>query len=168
MDSTTPLKVDRTIKLAQLVGAVEDARDAKKSALFIDETGQVQVFFCYKACLFELSRLRLAKTIGKKSAEEVNEEFRKIIINTMRSGAHLAISVEKDIPDFKTEFADKTCVPPQLFDQKGIDNKEVFEPLLRDGDDHDRLGNKNCFHIQEGWMVSVVTIAPFETAAAAA
>lgn len=117
MDSTaTTLKVHSTIKLAGLVGAVGEAKAAKKSALIIDETEQVQVFFRYKASLLELGRLRLAKTIGKKSAEEVNEEFRKSIVNTMRSGAHLAISVEKDIPDFKTEFADKTCVPPQLFD----------------------------------------------------
>lgn len=49
-----------------------------------------------------------------------------------------------------------------------MDNKEVFEPLLRDGDNYDLIGNKGYFHLQEGWMVSVVTTAPFETAAAAA
>ena len=54
MDSTaTTLKVHSTIKLAGLVGAVGEAKAAKKSALIIDETEQVQVFFRYKASLLE-------------------------------------------------------------------------------------------------------------------
>ena len=151
------LKVDKTIPLGGLLGAMKEATDAAKNVLFFDETGNVSTFFSYKATLFELNKEILSKAMGKKTHEEVKERFRKMIINTMKSGDNLAIFVDMSIPDFKAEFYDPEYVHPDIFDQELMDKKDNYKSMLRPDEDVDGFGNKGGFYKRDGWVISVVT-----------
>ena len=138
------------------MGVIKEASDANKNMLFFDETGNLSTFFSYKATLFELNKEMLAKTMGKKTLEEVKERFRKFILNTMKSGDNLAIFVDMSIPDFK-EFYDPKFVHPDVFDRAVMDKKENYSSMLREDEDVDTFGNKGGFYKKDDWIISIVT-----------
>lgn len=156
------IKVDKTITLPGLMAVLKDASDAKKNLLFFDETGNLSTFFSYKATLFELNKEILSKAMGKKSDEEVKERFRKMIINTMKTGDNLAIFVDMSIPDFKTDYYDPKYVHPDIFDQAVMEKKENYGSMLREDEDVDGFGNKNGFYKKDDWIISIVTRASVE------
>lgn len=140
-----PLAPHKTIKLTGLMSVIDEARAAKKALLFFDESKQLSVFFSYKATLFELNKEMLSLALGKKTQAEVDERFRKFLVNTMKSGDNLAIFVDASIPDFKAKFTDATCVPPFVFDMELMDKKENYKTVVRPDEDVDNFGNKNCY-----------------------
>lgn len=119
MDSS--LKVDRTIKLTGLMDVIAEAQEAKKALLFFDETKNLSVFFSYKAALYELNKDMLSMALGKKTKADVNENFRKNIVRTLKTGDNLVIFVDSSMPNFKAEFTDASCVHPDIFDLEVMD-----------------------------------------------
>ncbi len=162
------IKVDKTIALGDLMPVIKEAQETKKALLFFDETKNLSVFFSYKATLFELNKEMLSMALKKKTKEEVNERFRKMIVNTMKSGDNLAIFVDSSIPNFKEEFTDATCVHPDIFDLEVMDKKENYKTMVREEEDVDNFGNKGWYEKKDDWIISVVTVASIEDEGATA
>ena len=96
--------------------------------------------------------------MGKKSEADVNENFRKNVVNAMKHGDHLGVFVDNSIPNFNELFTDKTFVTPQVFDLPAMEEEKNYGPMVRDEDKTDNLGNKiGVFVKNPKWGISIVT-----------
>lgn len=105
----------------------------------------------------------LSIALGKKTKAEVNENFRKHIVQSMKSGDNLAIFVDNTMPNFNEEFTDASCVHPDIFDLEVMDQKENYMTMVREEENVDVFGDKGGYYKKDTWIISVVTLASPQT-----
>lgn len=149
---------EKTIKLTQLDKACEASFDQNHYQLVFDKTGNAEVFFRYKAHLIEVNKLQIGITMGKVTVEEAIEKIRRGLIYCMRSGDRLVLYCGNIAPDFKERFnSDATNFPSDLvFNFEEWRKEEHYKKVVRPDEDHDLLGNKNCYYMNEKFNIIIL------------
>ena len=93
----------QTILLTSLVETYREAKSRSKYCLFFDKTdGNVTTFFLYKGLLKEFNKEIMKVEAGRQTIKDACENFRDGLVNSMRYGSPLSISMANYTPDFKS------------------------------------------------------------------
>lgn len=126
--------------------------------MIFDKTGNAEVFFRYKAHLVEVNKLSIGVTIGRHTQADAIEGVRKGLIYCMRSGDRLVLFVGNIAPDFKTVFTsdDKNFPSDCVFNFPEWRKEANYKKIVRDDEDHDLMGNKKCFWMNEKFNIIIL------------
>ena len=107
--------------------------------------------------MVELHKLQLAITMGKLTRDEAIETMRKALVYCMRIGDRLVLNCGKYNLNFVSEWADPVNFPTQLiFDFDEWRKDEVYKRIVRPEEDHDLLGNKKCYFMNENFDLIIL------------
>eukprot|EP00347_Sterkiella_histriomuscorum_P002379 403368382 len=162
MDSTSKpacgAASETSIKLTALDSACETSFNKGHYQLIFDKTGNAEVFFRYKAHLIEVNKLQIGITIGKYTKDEAIEQIRKGLVYAMRTGDRLVLYCGNIAPDFKEGLSsDAQNFPSELVFNFAEWRKEAnYKKIVREDEDHDLMGNKKCFWMNDKFNLIVL------------
>jgi len=133
--------------------------------LIFDSTGECEVFFRYKAHMIELNKLQLSLSMAKITKDEAIEQLRRAIVYSMRIGDRLVLNCGKYNINFRSDFNDPLNFPIDLiFDFDEWRKDEVYKRIVRPEEDHDLLGNKKCYYINDSFDLIILRDITGDTA----
>jgi hypothetical protein len=107
--------------------------------------------------MIELNKLQLSITMGKLTKDEAIETLRKALVYAMRIGDRLVLNCGKYNMNFLTDWTDPVNFPTQLiFDFDEWRKDEVYKRIVRPEEDHDLLGNKKCYFMNDNFDIIIL------------
>ena len=130
------------ISLKDLLDVVKKARDQhKKYCIFFDKSDNVATFFLYKGLLKEINKEMMKLESGRVSKAQICEVIREGLVQSMKYGQLLAISMDEYRPDFLTEFSKPEGLEKfdtdLIFDREKFLKDENFKSILNEDEDQD-------------------------------
>mgnify|MGYP006889595981 CR=1 FL=1 len=118
--------------------------------LIADKTGHANTYFEYKRHLKDFHKDVISCQAQASTEDEALEVLRKALVHTMRLGDTLVIYVDQTRPDFKTQFTSEETFPTeQIFEYDHWREQANYMKLVREDENRDFEGNKNCFQMQD-------------------
>lgn len=95
--------------------------------------------------------------MGKITREEAIETLRKGLVYAGRTGDRLVLFCGNIAPDFTTVFSDKVNFPTEkIFNFAEWRKEENFKSILKEGEDHDLMGNKKCYYLNPNFDLVIL------------
>ncbi len=80
------ITIMKEIPLTRVHKEISIAADQNKYCIVFDTTGNCEVFFKYKATMFEMHRKIIGVAMGGTTEEEITEELRRKTVHCMKTG----------------------------------------------------------------------------------
>jgi hypothetical protein len=98
----------------------------------------------YKMSCFDINKDVVAVGMGRKTPEDVLNDFRKRVINGMLHGAELGINMDRTRPNFTTDYKEgpTNWNSFSVFDFATFRNKDEYRKILMDEDLKDIMGSE--------------------------
>merc|ERR1711998_213434 len=103
-----------------LQASIKVAADAKKTPLIIDTSPNkvVDTYYMYQnTTILEAKKMFMDEKQGERTHEEVMEDNRKALINSIKYGHTLYIRLANSAANFKGKYTSDECFPLKVFDQ---------------------------------------------------
>ena len=150
--------------LKDLVHACDGAREDGKYIFIWDQQGQVPTFMRYQQRLIELGPLVIKTALGQATPDDQLELIRANMVNAMRVGATLAISLDKTSVDF-SQWANATSCPlSTVFNFKQFREHDTYFKVTKPEERHGLDGKVDGhFYMAEKFQLAIVTQGDAET-----
>ena len=144
-----PAKIE-TI-LTQAPEKIKEIWERNKIPLIIDKSGNFNTFLKYKGSMADYTEFSLLEKMGKKTKEAFIEEFRMLMVASMRNGHTMCLFFDKSIFDVRSFFKDVPYfVIPDILTPKQLQNKDFYKKkVLLPEEDKDVQGNVGYFEIRD-------------------
>ena len=95
--------------------------------------------------------------MGSTTIDDIKENYRKLNMFGMKTGATVAFFFDKLVIDMKGEIFDPEFIPECIFDPAEFGKEENWKKTVREDEDEDAFGNKGMFDKKDDYCVCVLS-----------
>jgi hypothetical protein len=129
--------------------------------LFINPEGQLETFFNYKATLYECQKEAIKLQLGKLTKDELEENFRKILLNEIKMGGHLVFTCGKSSNfDWNSFFKNFSFINENVWNKENLMQKEFLKSnnILTKNEDFGFFNDEGGYLPNQDFRISFLAI----------
>jgi hypothetical protein len=152
------------IKLTEVL-TLESSLKQQPWKFFVNPEGQLETFFHYKANVFECLKESIKLQLNNLTKEELSENFRKFILNCIKTGGHLILAAGKASNfDWKGFLANFDFIKQDFWIKENLMKRDylIKSGLLTKNEDFGFFNDEGGFRPNEDFAVSFLCVCSAE------